>query len=273
MAGIVHVARTSDGVAVHPGEVVIPILVERSPRLFSVVGTGFFITRYGLFLTAKHVLEEIVDANTGTVNSAFVLQRIGEDLYRLRSIRKVWWLGGADVGAGQADNRNAEEPGRPLMNRLSRLTRMIPAPGQVVTTYAYPGNVTLDLTDIAANHAIGANYFAGRMLAFIERSDNPFIPYPHLETSIEILAGASGCPVYHRGQVVGLSCRGWDFRGAEHEGEHLSSIIPVGVVLPLEVDIGHVPPMSWEYGQIPRGMIDRMVNLEELAACGHLMLE
>ena len=29
MANIMHVARTSDGVEVHPGEAVIPILIER----------------------------------------------------------------------------------------------------------------------------------------------------------------------------------------------------------------------------------------------------
>jgi hypothetical protein len=40
---------------------VFPILKELSKGSLSVVRTGFYLTRYGMFITAKHVMDELVD--------------------------------------------------------------------------------------------------------------------------------------------------------------------------------------------------------------------
>ena len=56
-------ARTGDGSEVHPCSGVVPILKEIATKQLAVIGTGFFISRYGLFATAAHVVQALVDDN------------------------------------------------------------------------------------------------------------------------------------------------------------------------------------------------------------------
>lgn len=75
------------------------------------------------------------------------------------------------------------------------------------------------------------------------------------------------------GRIVGVNCRGWDFRGAEHEGDHLSSVVPIGAMLPIELDLVHVPVHSWEYQQIPQDRIGSPFSALELARLGHFVFD
>ena len=67
-------ARTRSGQDVHPGSGAIPILKDIEPGRLKIVGTGFFITRYGLFATARHVLQELADIEQGKLDNGFVLE-------------------------------------------------------------------------------------------------------------------------------------------------------------------------------------------------------
>src|SRR5690349_10613451 len=44
-----------------PESAITPVFVQLEPGHLQVVGTGFYIARYGLFLTAKHVIEELAE--------------------------------------------------------------------------------------------------------------------------------------------------------------------------------------------------------------------
>jgi S1-C subfamily serine protease len=118
---------------------------------------------------------------------------------------------------------------------------------------------------------IASDYYEGQFLRFVADSQNPFIPYPHYETSIELKSGASGGPVFDsRGRVIGVNCRGWDFGGAEHEGDKLSSIVPVIEVLNLRVDLLQLPLNSWEHSQIPPDRQGSTFIVKELVDFGHI---
>ena len=75
------------------------------------------------------------------------------------------------------------------------------------------------------------------------------------------------------GRIIAVNCRGWDFRGGEHEGNHLSYLVPLGYLLDLEVDTFMVPPGSWEAAQIPEGRIGQSLTIRDLATHGHILLE
>ena len=65
-------ARTGDGRPINPGVGVIPIMKEVTRGKLAIIGTGFYVARYGLFLTAQHVLEDLVDWKTQVVGVGYV---------------------------------------------------------------------------------------------------------------------------------------------------------------------------------------------------------
>jgi len=99
--------------------------------------------------------------------------------------------------------------------------------------------------------------------------------FPYFEATIEVPGGTSGGPVFdQKGRVVGLNCRGWDFRGAEHEDAPLSYMVPIEHLLELPVDPFLVPPSSWEADQIPaekKGQ--RQLTVRELGLFGHVVFD
>ena len=69
-----------------------------------------------------------------------------------------------------------------------------------------------DFADATSPPILSADVYAGKFLADVPANARPFIPgSPHFETSLAVGSGASGCPVFHRGAIVGLSSRSWSF--------------------------------------------------------------
>jgi hypothetical protein len=53
---------------------IFPILKKDKYGDFYLIGTGFFITDNGIFVTAKHVLLDVIDENGGQTHSIFLVQ-------------------------------------------------------------------------------------------------------------------------------------------------------------------------------------------------------
>ena len=265
-------AQTGEGQSLDPRAGSIPILKEVSPGRLAVIGTGAYITRYGFFITAKHVLEELVDASGAALAASYVMHFPDERQIHLRQIIRAFLLRAADVAIGYADNYETKYPNAPLMNLRYSLTLDVPRAGSRLVTYVYPENRVLNFDPNGEPPTLSSDFYEGDFLRHVEDSDNPWLPYPHFETSIAIRSGASGGPVFdERGRIVGIASRGWDFRGAEHEGNELSSIIPVASLLSCEVDQVGCPKLSWEYQQIPVHLRGRSLSVEHLGQMGHVL--
>lgn len=263
-------ALTGSGQPVHPGSGVVPVLKRLGAGRLSVEGTGFFIARYGLFVTAAHVIQELVaDHRLGI---AFVLH-VPEELkdgVHLRRIIHAAYLNEVDLAIGQADNYVEKYPQNPLSNLSSILTSHSPTIGSPVHTYAYPENKVLDFRDDDSVPELRADYFEGNLLDIVPHA--PFLPYPVYQTSIRIRGGASGGPVFDEsGKVIGVNCRGWDFDGAEHEGDELSTVIPIRHLLDLALEPVQLPEQSWEHHQLPK--VGQKWTVRELAGFGHINFE
>jgi hypothetical protein len=74
------------------------------------------------------------------------------------------------------------------------------------------------------------------------------------------------------GKIIGVNCRGWDFRGGEHEGNNLSTIGPIAAALELTFRIEQLPPKSWEYSQVPPHRHGTEFAFNEQATIGHIDL-
>ncbi len=239
-----------------------------------VVGTGFYISRYGLFMSANHVLETLLDESGTGLGVGYVCHIAAEDVVHLRRIRRVSFMKPQDIAIGQADNYVEKFPENPLQNLRVGLTTELPSPDDFVITYAYPENDTLDFNKTDTAPAIAGNYFEGRFLRLVNNSEHPFMPYPYFETTIRSRPGASGGPVFDStGRVIGINCRGWDFGDAEHESNELSYMVPVSAALGLICEPIQLPSFSWEAAQIPEGFDLALLTIRDLAKFGHVLFD
>lgn len=253
--------------SIDPGAGVIPIMKELEPGVLKIIGTGFYISRYGLFLTAAHVLSDVVDQNANAIVPSYVCHSANDREVHLRRIVGTSIYRNVDLAIGQADNYAAKYPESPLINLRAILSGRIPNCGSLVTTYAYPENKHLDFRQSESARIIRSDYYDGKFLKEVINSEHPVLPYRHYETSILVKSGASGGPVFHDGAVIGVNCRGWDFG---NDDDALSYIIPVEAALDIEVGAIQMPEISWEYSQVPTSMKNAKLTLRQLVQFGHV---
>lgn len=269
-----HVTTKGSGERIDPGDGIVPILKEHYRGKLSVIGTGFYITRYGLLMTAHHVLEDLLNDKGQIANQGFVVHLAGETGIHMRRLLVLHCCKMSDLAVAQADNYRERVPQNPLMNLRAKLTTELPTIGEQLVTYAYPENEVIDFRNEKQIPTIRGDYYAGEFSRYVDPPENPLMPCPYLETTIEIKSGASGGPVFDtKGRVVGVNCRGWDFGGAEHDGNNLSYIIPIRHALPITVSHLQLPDPSWEHRQMPTDSKNGALSFAQLAKIGHILLE
>lgn len=243
-------------------------MLEVGFRRLQVVGTGFYVTRYGLFVTAKHVLEPMVDFDKRTMKPSFVFHIHGDGgPVIVRPIVRAHLLLDSDLGVAQAGDFVQEAPVVPMINLRASIGIEPPVVGSRVLTYAYPENATLDFNN-AEPPQLRGDFYEGAFLGI--QPANALLPFPHYNTSINLKSGASGGPVFdERGRVIGVNCRGWDFGGAPDQ-EPLSSIVPIAHVLPLTIHRPLIPPGSAEERTFSQLRLGRAPTFADLIACGHI---
>ncbi len=264
-------ARTGDGTEIHPCSGVVPILKEIVRGQLSVIGTGFFISRYGLFATAAHVVEALVSKNELGISFILHSPEKQEEVFHLRKIRRITFFNEVDLAIGQADNYVDKFANNPLSNLRCMLSVKIPRVGSRVYTYAYPEN---EILDFGGDNIpiIKGDLFEGEFLSLEKAGDNPIVPYDHYTTSIRVRSGASGGPVFaENGNVIGVNCRGWDFDGAEHQGDELSTIVPISYILEMGLDLLQLPEVSWEHKQLPEDKVKAPLLVKDLVSYGHVI--
>ena len=157
-------ALRGGGQPIEPGDGVVPILQEVGSKRLKVVGTGFYITRYGLVATAKHVVEEMRMPEELQLLPGFILHLAPDNTIFLRPIRRAHLLRAADVAVIQADNF-MDRHSVPLMNLRPRLSVDLPAAGEPLVTYANPENAILDFNVPDHVPEVRGDYFQGGLPA------------------------------------------------------------------------------------------------------------
>jgi hypothetical protein len=257
---------------------VTPLCVQLEPGVYQVTGSGFYVARYGLLLTAKHVVDEITthDAeNRPTV--AWIWKSDGTLNFRpllTCSFDNRAPRDAADIAICQAVD--SAQPGAIRVaqtnERIALVTRL-PEPDTRIATYAYPDNHRLDFRGPKQRTVrMFADAFEGKVLDIVGPNER-FLRYMHVETSIQIRGGASGGPVFGAdGHAFAVNCRGWDL-GADEAVDPLSSVVPISLILDLEFPYPVIPPGSWEDQSVPPRRRGGQVSLRDLATWGHVSLD
>jgi hypothetical protein len=185
-----------------------PLITHDEDGRWRIVGTGFYVTDNGLFVTARHVVEEVCFEQKQMAPLLIVHQRsdtglFGPTEWLLRPIMQSWLAEQGDIAFGAAATATNVETGRILSNWTWRLSWAIPAIGASVATYAFPGK---ERQRPDGNIVFRADSYAGRVENVAEYRDTVVMPFPYLQTNFRMHAATSGGPIISDGRVIGVNC-------------------------------------------------------------------
>jgi hypothetical protein len=264
------ISQQGDGKPLEEIDGVVPIILEKDKGILQTIGTGCYITRYGLVLTAGHVIDGLKENKT-ILKTSFVCQldpNNNTGIF-LRKILSACYLEEFDIGVLQVDNFCDKFPENPLINHRVVLSGEVPPEGAILVTYAYPENSEMNFKANDGLCVIKGDYYKGKFLRLVAEP-RPYIPYPHYETTIKIKSGASGGPVFYNGKVIGINCRSWDFGEDISDDDNLSSIVPVEYVLLLRVKLLQLPQISFEYKKLQDLSFPLELTLNDLVTAMHI---
>ncbi|MCA9501194.1 MAG: trypsin-like peptidase domain-containing protein [Nitrospira sp.] len=233
------------------GEAILPILVQRNSSNYELVGTGFFITDFGVFVTAKHVLEK--DHECG--HKFFIWQLIPPDHWDIIPVDQVNMHQEFDLAVGVVSRSVNKETGEELIHTKLPLSLAKRNKDDLVVTYAYP-NTVIDIE----NHVFSfkPDFYEGRITeCFPSGRDISSLPGPCYQTNMRIHHGASGGPVAcsENGKVFAVNTSGLD--GVDFHISYVSQIDPI---------LGLTLMMPGEQGP-------EEVTIQELAELGYVAID
>lgn len=202
--------NAESGDVADPTLAVFPIVRYDPQSRMHLLGTGFFITTNGIFVTARHVLLEPFDQRGRQKYPIGILQFIKGSTYLQRPILRCTSHPRADVTVGVAAPMNRAGDGEPLSNPILTLTLIRPNLGARVVTYAYPKHSNIVLPDGTQSIQVWPTYYDGEVTEYFPAGrDRALLPAPCYQTSICVHGGASGGPVFcSSGRVFGVNSTG-----------------------------------------------------------------
>jgi hypothetical protein len=248
--------RDRTGQPVEPHTCIFPIMKELGDGTTQLVGTGFFITSLGHFVTAKHVIFDAIDSGTGRQAAPLHAVHFVEGSQVLvRHVLKASYHNMTDVAVGRMDFHILNSTGTPLVNRVPVFTITPPRVGSRVVTFAYPESDRIFRR--GESGTFRPLFYSGELLGYSDQPrDRSLVTWPHYTTSIDVQGGASGGPVFDEtGRVFGVNCVG-GIPG-------LSYMARVADLLPLQVH--DFPPPTSGVASDP--------TVLDLARLGHVLFE
>lgn len=188
-----------------------PFLTHNDQGEWQLIGTGFYVSGDGLFVTAAHVIEAVLEANHQVAPLAIMhlwseSGLFGPQSYLLRPIAQCWLGETADVALGVAAHAVNSETGMALSHWSWPLSWDVPPIHQSVSTYAFPRHA-IEHTAEGQVLRFQPDLYVGRVLEVGDFRDRLLAPYPYMQVNFSIHGGASGGPVSAGAGVVGVNCR------------------------------------------------------------------
>jgi hypothetical protein len=230
--------RAKDATTVDPSSAIFPILKNFPDELARVVGTGFYIGRNGLFVTARHVLEECLDAENKPAIPLTIIHRIpAKQRVVFRPIIRSFMHKGADIAVGMGGPMRHDDTGEDLWANSAVLSSRPVCEGAAITTFAYP-NATTELCegDHQKVHLYPLFYQGKVVECFPDGRDRVMMPGPCFQTSMHLHEGASGGPVFENdtGRVCGINSTSFS------EATNVSFVSMIRGLLDIDIDIAGV---------------------------------
>ncbi len=204
------------------------IIGQTTPKF---VGTAFFIASQDIVVTAKHVAEDVIDPITGKVNAAMgTFQSMPNNQYLPRGFRWANRSNKSDVAIVLLESITENKTGDQYVNPCIKLTTKYPKIGDKVFTFAWP-KTTVAFTEKSKKVNLASGIYEGVLEEWhpIQR-DSYRMPFPCWRTSMNLMGGSSGGPVFNEhGEVFAINISGF-LNGPP------SWIVPIDEILDLWIE-------------------------------------
>jgi S1-C subfamily serine protease len=248
-------AAYSEGKETRLSYAVVPVVKSGDNGDLIVIGTGFYVSHNGLFVTAKHVVDAAINEH-GRWNGLALIHFCPGDTFFVRPVWTVARHEVADIALGAVYPMSHKITGEPLKNLKLGLSLKRPRLKSTVFTYAYPRTRVLPGNDGKKIIECKPGYFVGSLIeAHPSGRDKVMLPGDCFQTSMMIHSGASGGPVMladgRDSKVIGVNSTGYD-------NDNLSYVTPIRAALDLPISQALLPGESSA----------RIVTLRELCMRG-----
>jgi hypothetical protein len=189
-----------------------PLVSHDADANWRLIGTGFYISYDGLFVTARHVVEDVLrDGHQVQPLAIFHLLSssglFGPQEYLVRPVAQCWIGERADIALGVARTMPNNRTGQTLITPWRWPLLWTPPPiGTAVGTNAFPNHVI----ERAADRQLirwHPDFYFGVIQGAGDYRDNVMVPYPYFYADYRIHGGSSGGPVFLQGSgVYGVNC-------------------------------------------------------------------
>ena len=209
---------------------VFPILTfNPSSRKWKCLGTGFFISPVGAFVTAKHLF---MNSDGEAEQTLYGIQSLNDKEHHVRPVKKLIYHKDADLIIGLLGNRRiGQKDFPPHLTEYYGLDLNSLENGDEIETFAYPNTLTTELEGNAFEFSFDGITSSGSVIDYHE-GGSPVVKNRCYQTNMKIDSGASGGPVFKDGYVVGVNSSGYSLADEE---EPLSFITPIDYILDLSV--------------------------------------
>ena len=194
---------------------VFPILTfNPSSRKWKCLGTGFFISPVGAFVTAKHLF---MNSDGEAEQTLYGVQSLNDKVHHIRPVKKLIYHKSADLIIGLLGNRRIGQKDFPAhlteyygldLNHLEN--------GDEIETFAYPNTLHKELDNNAFEFSFDGITSSGSIIDYHE-DGSPVVRNRCYQTNMKIESGASGGPVFKNGFVVGVNSSSFNLAGQDEE--------------------------------------------------------